>query len=247
MDDYHLLVENSLGLMCIHDLEGRLTFVSPAAAGVADELNSLVTVILGQSELVYGSLDDDPRRRRMLAIVKAARLAAKLASELLAVSSRLMLRLEPLDLSEVVLGLAPHIHALLPPTVELVCTRAPNVWPVSADRAQIEGAILHLVANARDAMPDGGRLEVGVTNLGAKAGPHVAITVRDTGQGMEPEVRAHLFEPFFTTKAGGSRMGLGLPSVHGIVKQHGGVIEVDSTPGGGTVIRMSFPRCADQS
>jgi two-component system, cell cycle sensor histidine kinase and response regulator CckA len=226
--------------------------VARLAGGVANELNGLVTVILGESERVYASLDDDARRRRMLAIVKSARLSAKLAAELLAFSSRVMLRLEPLSLSEIVLDLAPHIQALLPPTVSLECSATPPPWPVQADRAQIEGAILHLVANARDAMPNGGRLEVSVQNVaraGAptkadgeeSAGPHVAITVRDTGHGMDPELRAHLFEPFFPAKGGGVRTGLGLPSVYGIVKQHGGFVQVDSARGRGTVVHMYFP------
>ncbi len=230
--------------------------VGRLAGGVANELNGLATLILRESEFVYEGLDDEPLRRRLLAIVKGARLTAKLAAELLAFSSSVMLRLEPLSLSEIVRGLAPHIQALLPPTVTLEC-RAPQAWPVEADRAQVEGAIMHLVANARDAMPDGGRLEVGVANVpGPGAGDvagtevtrsHVAITVRDTGQGIAPEKRAHLFEPFAAPRARDGRTGLGLPSVYGIVKQHGGYVEIDSTPGQGTVVQMFFPRASEAS
>lgn len=231
--------------------------VARLAGGVANELNGLTTVMLNESELVYEGLGAGPLRQRVLAIVKGARLTAKLAADLLAFSSRVMLRLEPLSLSEIVLGLAPHIQALLPPTVLLQCRATPNVWPVEADRAQVEGAILHLVANARDAMPNGGRLEVGVLNIGRDAphghavdhetaASHVAVMVRDTGPGIAPEMRDHVFEPFFSGGETPGRTGLGLPSVYGIVKQHGGYVEVDSAPGQGTVFQMYFPRASNR-
>ena len=231
--------------------------VARLAGGVANELKGLATAILSESELVYDGIADDPLRRRVLAIVKGARLTAKLAAELLAFSSRVMLRLEPLSLSDVVLALAPHIQALLPPTVSLECRAPTPVWPVEADRAQVEGAILHLIANARDAMPHGGRLELGVDNVARgpsaastdaePAGSHVVVTVRDTGQGIAPKLRAHLFQPFAAAKGTRGRAGLGLPSVYGIVKQHGGYVEVSSAPGDGTVVQLYFPRASHSS
>ena len=226
--------------------------VSRLASGVANELEDLTATVIAESELLYDQTADEAARHRALAIVKAARLAAKLASQLLALSSRATLRLEPLNLVGVIKDLCNQIRTLVPPTVSVVDTVEPEAWPIRGDLAQIEVAILDLVANARDAMPDGGRLELEVANvvpdmglieaqLEAKRGPYVAITVRDTGHGMDPDVRARLFEPFFSTKADRGRMGLGLPSVQGIVRQHGGFIEVDSAPGAGTAVRMYFP------
>ena len=226
--------------------------VGRLASGAANELEDLTATVIAESELLYDQSTDEEARLRALAIVKAARLAAKLASQLLALSSRATLRLEPLNLVGVVKDLCTQIRTLVPPTVSVVDTVEPEAWPIRGDLAQIEVAILDLVANARDAMPDGGRLELEVANvvpdtglieaqLEAKRGSYVAITVRDTGHGMDPDVRARLFEPFFTTKADRGRMGLGLPSVHGIVRQHGGFIEVDSAPGAGTAVRMYFP------
>jgi signal transduction histidine kinase len=227
------------------------------ADGVANELNTLMAAILRQSTLVYASLDDEPRQQRLLPIMKSARLAAKLASQLHAFSSRLTLTIESMNLGELVLGLVPHIQAFLPARISFTCIAAPEPWIVRADRRQIEGAIFDLVAIACDAMPDGGRLHVEVANValdsafiegwpGARPGPHVAITVRDSRSGIDPEMQAHLFEPFFTLDGGGTGTGLGLPSVHGIVRQHGGYIEVDSTPGKGTAVRMYLPQASDE-
>ena len=230
--------------------------VSRLASGVANELEDLTGIVIAESELLYERLADEPARQRALAAIKAARLAAKLASQLLALSSRGALHLEPLNLGGIVTRLATRIRALVPPTIAVVDTVDPAAWPIQGDAAQIEGAILDLVANARDAMPDGGRLELEVANVVPDAeptdlspeerrGPHVAVTVRDTGPGLDHEAREHLFEPFFTTKSARGRMGLGLASVHGIVRQHGGFIEVDSAPGKGTSVRMSFPRASE--
>jgi two-component system cell cycle sensor histidine kinase/response regulator CckA len=232
----------------------RAEAVVRLAGGVAHEFNNLMTVVLGRGERLVDRLDrGDVRRAEVEPIMRAARKAATLASELLAYSRRLMLRPEPLHLGEVVAAIFPRIHAVEPPRISLRYTVAPGLWAVQADRAQVEGAVLHLVANARDAMPTGGLLTIGIANVeldeafvkvhpGARAGAYVLVSVQDTGRGMGAEAKAHLFEPFFTTKAVGEGKGLGLPSVYGIVKQHGGYIEVNSTPGRGTEVRLYFPR-----
>jgi signal transduction histidine kinase len=231
--------------------------VGRLADGVAHELNNLMMAVLRQSKLVYASLDDEPRQQRFLPIMKSARLAAKLASQLLAFSSGLTLTIESLNLSELVLSLAPHIQAFLPPRISFTCTAAPEPWIVRADRRQIEGAIFDLVAIACDAMPGGGQLQVEVANIAldsalmearpaARPGPHVAITVRDSGSAIDPEMQAHLFEPFFTLNGSATGTGLGLPSVHGIVRQHGGYMEVDSTPEKGTAVRIYLPQASDE-
>ena len=232
----------------------RAEAVVRLAGGVAHEFNNLMTVVLGRGERLVDRLDrGDVRRAEVEPIMRAARQAATLASELLAYSRRLMLRPEPLHLGEVVAAFFPRIHAVEPPRISLRYTVAPGLWAVQADRAQVEGAVLHLVANARDAMPTGGLLTIGIANVeldeafvkvhpGARAGAYVLVSVQDTGRGMGAEAKAHLFEPFFTTQGVGEGKGLGLPSVYGIVKQHGGYIEVDSTPGRGTEVRLYFPR-----
>ena len=234
----------------------KMEAVARLAGGVAQECNNLMTVVLGRGELLHQSLDaGDARRGGVEMLIRAAGRVAVLAQQLLAFSRRLTLRMEPLDLGEVIAGLAPRIHTLLPVSASLDCVAGAGLWLVDADRSQIEEAIIRLAANACDAMPRGGRLRLEAANVlldeafvqkhaGARSGPHVVVSVQDTGLGISPEVLAHLFEPFFTTKGVGEGSGLGLPSVYGIVKQHGGYVEVESTPGAGTTVRMYFPRPA---
>jgi PAS domain S-box-containing protein len=234
----------------------RVEAVGRLAGGVAHELNNLMTIVLGRGELLVEGLEPgDPRRAQITSMTRAARQAATLAGELLAFSRRLMLRPERLHLGEVVAGLAPRVRARLGPAISLGYSVEPHLWPADADRGQVEGALGHLVDNARDAMPGGGlvMIEVGNADLdeafverhpGARPGPHVVVSVQDNGRGMSAEIRAHLFEPFFTTKGLGEGKGLGLPSVYGIVKQHGGYVDVSSTPGRGTTVRLYFPRAA---
>jgi len=231
----------------------RVEAVGRLAGGVAHELNNLMTVVLGRGELLADGLEpSDTRRGQLEAMRRAARQASTLARELLAFSRRLMLRPERMHLGELVAALSPRIRSLLPGPISLGYTVDPGLWPVHADRVQIEGALVHLVENARDAMPSGGLVMVEVGNVelddifcetrpGARPGMHVVLSVQDTGRGMTPEAQAHLFEPFFTTKAVGEGKGLGLPSVYGIVKQHGGYIEVESAAGRGTTVRLYFP------
>ena len=166
-----------------------------------------------------------------------------------------MLQPRVLDLNGVVSGMAQMLKPLIGETIDLETTLDPVLGRVKADPAQIEQIVLNLAVNARDAMPQGGRLTIETGNVefdaafvrahpGASAGPHVMLAVRDTGTGMSPDVQAHLFEPFFTTKGVGKGTGLGLATVYGIVKQHGGYIRVESAPGAGTVVRVYFARVA---
>jgi len=131
----------------------------------------------------------------------------------------------------------------------------PDVWAIRVDPAELELALINVAVNARDAMPNGGRLTIETGNVdlddafvethpGAAGGPHAMLSVRDTGIGMSPDVQAHLFEPFFTTKGVGKGTGLGLATVYGIVKQHGGYIRIESAPGAGTVVRIYLARVA---
>jgi signal transduction histidine kinase len=232
----------------------KVEAVARLAGGVAHECNNLMTVVLGRGELLQESLEPaDPRRANVEILLRTAGRVALLADQLLAFSRRLTLRVERVDLVDLIAALSPRLRDLVPPSVSVKCLAAEEVWPVEVDRIQVEEAVMRLGANAADAMPGGGLLLVEAANLeldevfvkrnaGARQGPHVMLTVRDTGVGMSAEVQAHMFEPFFSTKDAASGAGLGLPSVYGIVKQHGGYIEVESAPGAGTAVRLYFPR-----
>src|SRR5439155_6399527 len=175
--------------------------------------------------------------------------------QLPAFSRKQMLQPRVLDLNGVVAGMAQMLKPLIGETIELVTLLDPTLGRVKADPAQIEQIVLNLAVNARDAMPQGGRLTIETTNVqldsafvethpGASAGPHAMLSVRDTGIGMSSEVQAHLFEPFFTTKGVGKGTGLGLATVYGIVKQHGGYVRIESAAGAGTTVRIYLARVA---
>jgi PAS domain S-box-containing protein len=232
----------------------RMEAVAQLAGGIAHECNNLMSVVLGRAELLRNTLDGtDPRLSGIDVLMRAGRRASTLAQQLLAYSRRLSLSMERLDLGEIVRGMEPRLQSATPGGVALTFEIAADVWPVDADAAQLEAMVMHLVRNAVQAMPGGGRLLVQVGNVdldaafvqqhtGSRGGEHVLITVKDTGVGMSPEALAHVFEPFFSNRGIGEGMGLGLPSVYGIVKQHGGYVTVESAPGTGTAVRMYFPR-----
>ena len=234
----------------------KMEAVGQLAGGVAHDFNNLLTVITGRTELLLLRLAaDDPHRRDVELVRKTADRAAALTQQLLAFSRKQMLQPRVLDLNGVVSGMAQMLKPLIGETIDLETTLDPVLGRVKADPAQIEQIVLNLAVNARDAMPQGGRLTIETGNVeldaafvrahpGASAGPHVMLAVRDTGTGMSPDVQAHLFEPFFTTKGVGKGTGLGLATVYGIVKQHGGYIRVESAPGAGTVVRVYFARVA---
>jgi len=234
----------------------KMEAVGQLAGGVAHDFNNLLTVITGRTELLLLRLAaDDPQRRDVELVRKTADRAAALTQQLLAFSRKQMLQPRVLDLNGVVAGMAQMLKPLIGETIELVTSLDPVLGRVKADPAQIEQIVLNLAVNARDAMPQGGRLTIETGNVeldstfaethpGSSAGPHTMLSVRDTGTGMSPDVQAHLFEPFFTTKGVGKGTGLGLATVYGIVKQHGGYIRIESAPGAGTAVRIYFARVA---
>ncbi len=234
----------------------KMEAVGQLAGGVAHDFNNLLTVITGRTELLLLRLAaDDAHRRDVELIRKTADRAASLTQQLLAFSRKQMLQPRVLDLNGVVAGMAQMLRPLIGETIELDSLLDPALGRVRADPAQIEQIVLNLAVNARDAMPQGGRLTIETSNVeldgsfaaahpGASAGPHAMLSVRDTGAGMSPEVQAHLFEPFFTTKGVGKGTGLGLATVYGIVKQHGGYIRIESAPGAGTAVRIYLARVA---
>ena len=234
----------------------KMEAVGQLAGGVAHDFNNLLTVITGRTELLLLRLAaDDPHRRDVELVRKTADRAASLTQQLLAFSRKQMLQPRVLDLNGVVAGMAQMLKPLIGETIELETSLDPLLGRVKADPSQIEQIILNLAVNARDAMPQGGRLTIETGNVdldsafveahpGASAGSHAMLSVRDTGTGMSAEVQAHLFEPFFTTKGVGKGTGLGLATVYGIVKQHGGYVRIESAAGSGTTVRIYLARFA---
>ena len=237
----------------------KMETVGRLAGGIAHDFNNLLTGILGFGRLVEGELGHDhPLRPDVLEIINAGERAARLTSRLLAFSRKHMAQPHPLDLGVSLLSLDPILRRTLGEDVELVTAAGPHLGTVEADDSQIEQIVINLAVNARDAMPRGGTLaiEASLVQLDDAAcagrpalqpGPHVQLTVRDTGTGMTPEVQAHLFEPFFTTKEQGKGSGIGLSTVYAIVQQLHGHIEVTTAPGQGTEFRIFFRRTSDLS
>jgi signal transduction histidine kinase len=232
----------------------KIEAIGQLAGGVAHDFNNLLTVISGSSELLLANVSEsDPRRRHVDVIRQTAARAAALTRQLLAFSRRQILKPRLLSLGDVIVNIEQMLRRLLGEDIELHTRCDPGTGHVSADPGQLDQVVMNLAVNARDAMPDGGRLLIETSNAdldedfvrahpGAHPGRYVRLQVADTGVGMDATVRAHLFEPFFTTKELGRGTGLGLATVYGIVKQSGGFIWVDSAPGYGARFTIDLPR-----
>jgi two-component system cell cycle sensor histidine kinase/response regulator CckA len=231
----------------------KLEAIGRLAGGVAHDFNNLLTVITGYAETLAAAIEpSDPKLADVGEIRRAAERAAVLTQQLLAFSRKQVLRPEVVDASEIVRDVAGMIARLIGSGIELTVAVGDEPRRVTADRGQIEQVLLNLAVNARDAMPDGGVLElktqlVTVTERDAerlypmRPGRYVMLSVVDTGTGMTPEVRARAFEPFFTTKGPGEGTGIGLASVYGIVKQSGGFVFIDSELGRGSRFDIYLP------
>jgi len=233
----------------------RLEAVGQLAGGVAHDFNNLLTIIAGRTRFALRELagTDDGLRTDLEEVAAATERAAALTRQLLAFSRRQVLQPRVLDLNAVVMRTDRMLRRLIGEDIEIAIELAEDLHPVRADRGQLEQVILNLAVNARDAMPNGGRLTISTSNveLGAPPavdvdrpdapGPHAMLAVSDTGHGMDAATRSHLFEPFFTTKEPGKGTGLGLSTVYGIVAQSGGHISVDSALGAGSTFSVYLP------
>jgi len=232
----------------------KMEAVGRLAGGVAHDFNNMLTVIRSAAEFLLDDLDADaPSRKDAVEILDTADRAASLTRQLLAFSRQQVLQLRVVDLNAAVAELEPMVRRVVEENITVRTHLAPVLDRVQVDRSQLDQVILNLVVNARDAMPAGGTLLIETANvvldgayprshLSTQPGPHVALTVTDSGCGMDAETQARIFEPFFTTKAVGHGTGLGLATVYGIVKQIGGHIWVYSEVGRGTSFKIYFPR-----
>ncbi|HJU32458.1 MAG TPA: response regulator [Hyphomicrobiaceae bacterium] len=232
----------------------KMEAVGKLAGGVAHDFNNVLTAIIGFSDLLLQThRQTDPAYRDIMNIKSSANRAAGLVRQLLAFSRRQTLQPEVLELGEILTDLAPLLNRSLGEKIELKIQPGRDLWHIKADRSQFDNVIVNLAVNAKDAMPDGGSLTIRTRNVSEResiklgeqamaAGEYVMVEVEDTGVGIEPDVIGKIFEPFFTTKDIGKGTGLGLSTVYGIVKQTGGYVFADSTPGRGTTFRVYLPR-----
>ncbi|MGO8835924.1 MAG: ATP-binding protein [Limisphaerales bacterium] len=236
----------------------KLESVGRLAGGIAHDFNNMLTVINGYANLLMTDLAGNTEALEgVKEVKKAGERAAQLTRQLLAFSRKQILQPVVLDLNTLVADLEAMLHRLIGEDIELITLLEKGYSRVKVDSGQLTQVLMNLTANARDAMPKGGKLTVEIRNveLDAKAaelhtdvvpGSYVLLAVSDTGTGMDEETRAHLFEPFFTTKDVGKGTGLGLAMIFGIVKQSGGHIWVDSEPGRGATFKIYLPRVSEE-
>jgi PAS domain S-box-containing protein len=234
----------------------KMESIGTLAGGIAHDFNNLLTVMLSYSSSLSSELEKDSRQQRAAEqVAQAAERGAALTRQLLAFSRQQVFQLRVVNLNDIILNLLTMLHRIIGEHIEIHTVLAEDLAAVKADAGQLEQVLMNLSANARDAMPKGGRLTLETQNVeldenfvrrhvGSAVGPHVVLTVSDTGSGMDAATLARIFEPFFTTKGPASGTGLGLAMVYGVVKQSGGCIWVYSEVGEGTTFKIYLPRAA---
>lgn len=232
----------------------KMEAIGRLAAGVAHDFNNLLTIITGHCDLLLLNLDKDGTpAERVQEILFAGERATSLTRQLLAFSRKQVLQPTVLKLGAVVSDLSKMLTRMIGENIDLTVVSSPNLGSVKADRGQIEQVIMNLAVNAGDAMPNGGKLTIEISNVtfdeayirkhrASEAGDYIMLAVTDNGVGMDERIQAQVFEPFFTTKEEGKGTGLGLSTVYGIVKQSRGYIELYSEPGHGTAFKIYLPR-----
>lgn len=232
----------------------KMEAVGQLAGGVAHDFNNILTAITGYAHLILDQVqDNDAAKSSVEEIIKASKRAAALTKALLAFSRKQTVTLAVIDLSEALKGFEELLRRLIREDIELKISCTEKPLPVMADRGQIEQVLMNLVANARDAMPHGGKICIETSPVSldhtfveshgyGKVGEYALLAVSDSGVGLDKETQSHIFEPFFTTKEQGKGTGLGLSMAYGIVKKHDGFINVYSEPGKGTIFKIYLPR-----
>jgi CheY-like chemotaxis protein len=222
----------------------KLQALGELAGGIAHDFNNLLTVLRGSADfmLKQPDLPLEKRNRYLSVMLETAERASSLTSQLLAFARRQPLEPEVIDLSVRLDALGEMLQRTLGSLYDLELNLAPDLWSVEIDPAGLEAALLNAVVNARDAMPDGGKIIVSTENVSRPEGDGILLSIRDTGCGISPATLERVFEPFFTTKPTGKGTGLGLSQLHGYAVQSGGSASIESEVGKGTVVELWLPR-----
>ncbi len=231
----------------------KMQAIGELAGGVAHDFNNLLTAIMGYADMLLETCEDSSQRQRLGQIRQAAERASSLTQQLLAFGRKQVLEMKLVNVNEVIESFNEMLRRLIGENVEIVTRLSPTIGIVKADPGQIEQILMNLAVNARDAMPNGGTLTIETVvqvldeafaelHPGLTPGPHICLTVGDTGHGIDPNIISRVFDPFFTTKGMGVGTGLGLSTVYGIVKQHHGHVTVYSELGHGTSFKIYLPQ-----
>jgi signal transduction histidine kinase len=236
----------------------KMEAVGRLAGGVAHDFNNILTVIRGCTEFIFSRLEEnDPLHQDVASVLEASEQAACLTRQLLAFSRKQVLQPKVFDLNNIVSNLEKMLCRIIGEDIELKTVLESEAMAIKADPGQLEQVIMNLIVNARDAMPRGGKLTIETAkvfldeaycelHVDINPGPYVLLAISDTGLGMDPEVQARIFEPFFTTKQKEKGTGLGLATVHGIIRQSEGFIWVYSEPGQGTTFKIYLPEAQEK-
>jgi len=231
----------------------KMETVGQLTGGVAHDFNNLLAIIMGNAEFLADHVEQIEHRAQVEAIIRAGQRGSDLTHRLLSFSRKQVLAPRIVNVNDIVKDMAGILRRILEETIDIETVTPDNLWSCEVDPAQLENALLNLAVNARDAMPNGGRLTIETANARVgddsdtadnevTPGEYVTLAVSDTGSGIPEEVQSHVFEPFFTTKEVGRGTGLGLSMILGFVKQSGGGVKIDSKVGKGTMVRLYLPK-----